>query len=82
VSRRGRRRARKRPASPPGMDVDDGLHRWIEYCGGRMWVVGFTEGGAPYGSVEWSTAWSGDDGTSIPAERDDDKPFATGPPPA
>ena len=36
-----------------------GLHyridTWTEYCGGRMFVVGFTDGGAPYGPVEWPT---------------------------
>jgi hypothetical protein len=34
--------------------TEDGLNTWIDYCGGRMFVVGHTEGGAPYGHVEWT----------------------------
>ena len=51
--RRHRSGGSRRPESPSTVEADDDLYRWIEYCGGRMFVVGSTEGGAPYGHVEW-----------------------------
>lgn len=52
--RKRHRRGGRRQVEPlPAAEVDDGLCRWIDYCGGRMFVVGHTEGGAPYGTVEW-----------------------------
>ncbi|MGH9226144.1 MAG: hypothetical protein ACR2KK_08820 [Acidimicrobiales bacterium] len=38
------------------------MNTWIDYCGGRMFVVGYTEGGAPYGHVEWAD--TGADGST------------------
>jgi hypothetical protein len=57
VVSRGRRRGkggRHERVLPPAVCADDGLNTWIDYCGGRMFVVGYTEGGAPYGHVEWT----------------------------
>lgn len=54
----GRGRERRRystvapsPAIENGYLPEDG---WIEYCDGSMFVVGYTEGGAPYGYVDWT----------------------------
>ena len=52
--RKGRRRGGPRNVRwLPSGDVDDEFGLWTDYCGGRMFIVGRTEGGAPYGSVEW-----------------------------
>jgi hypothetical protein len=70
MSLRGRRRHRRRgPARPTKGVVDDGTNQWIEYCGSAMWVVGFTEGGAPYGLLEWEMdRCDGEDNPPIPAK--------------
>jgi hypothetical protein len=39
---------------PSALCTDGGLDAWVDYCGGRMFVIGYTEGGAPYGHVEWT----------------------------
>ncbi len=69
--RNRRRRDGGRRGSPnPAHSADDGPDSWIDYCGGRMFVVGYTEGGAPYGHVEWTTAALVDhDDASIPGEE-------------
>jgi hypothetical protein len=36
----------------PPKDPDDGLFQWIDVGGQRIWVVGFTSGGMPYGLTE------------------------------
>ena len=79
--RRRRHRHRHRPGYRRRVDpssaaeVDEGLCRWIDYCGGRMFVVGYTEGGAPYGHVEWPSRVF-IDGDGAPRERDEDaEPF-------
>ncbi len=43
---------------------------WVGYPGGPMFVVRYTEGGAPYGYVEWTGQGSvGSDGGPIPCEH-------------
>jgi hypothetical protein len=32
--------------------LDDGLFQWIDWGGQRIWVVGYTSGGAPFGLTE------------------------------
>jgi hypothetical protein len=56
VSRRRRRRGAERSRPLPSLGGGDEVEAsgWIEYCGGSMFVVGYTEGGAPYGYVNWS----------------------------
>jgi hypothetical protein len=56
MSRRQRGRTRTRPEQKlqSAVSTDDGLNTWLDYCGGQMFVVGYTEGGAPYGHVEWT----------------------------
>lgn len=48
--------------------ADDCQDGWIEYCGGSMFVVGCTEGGAPYGYVDWTGT------TSFPDDEIDPTP--------
>lgn len=56
MSRRrpGGKRRRHEEVLPSAVCTEDGLNTWIDYCGGRMFVVGYTEGGAPYGHLEWT----------------------------
>jgi hypothetical protein len=49
----GRRRHPKREHGAAPAPVTDDLVDWVDYCGGRMIVVGYTEGGAPFGAVNW-----------------------------
>jgi hypothetical protein len=37
---------------PLGIEADDGLCEWVDYGDARMFVVGYTAGGVPYGWVE------------------------------
>lgn len=71
--RRGRTHTRREQKPPSAVSTEDGLNTWIDYCGGQMFVVGYTEGGAPYGHVEWTgigAQGSADDGReSIPNEE-------------
>lgn len=60
--RPGGKRRRHEKVLPPAVCTEDGLNTWIDYFGGRMFVVGYTAGGAPYGHLEW---------TGIGAERSD-----------
>jgi hypothetical protein len=63
---------------PAAVCIEDGLNNWIDYCGGRMFVVGHTEGGAPYGHVEWtgiSTEDSADGGGGSFASEESLEPF-------
>lgn len=46
-----RHRGDRRRGRPHGPEADDGLFEWVDYLGARMFVVGFTSGGAPYGWV-------------------------------
>ena len=63
---------------PSAVCTEDGLNTWIDYFGVRMFVVGYTEGGAPYGHLEWTGtgAERSDDGGrgSIPS-KDSPEPF-------
>jgi hypothetical protein len=52
MARRHRNRKHRRPPVEPVLPDDSGLDTWFYYGNQRMWVVGFTEGGAPYGAVE------------------------------
>ncbi len=49
--RRGRARAGR--TSLPPIEADDGPGASIDQGDQRMFVVGFTAGGAPYGLVDW-----------------------------
>ena len=40
----------KRKQPPP--DLDDGLDQWVYVGSQRIWVVGYTSGGAPFGLTE------------------------------
>jgi hypothetical protein len=53
VSRRRRRRASRRTRRPaPETAADRANPIWVEASGRRMFVVGYTSGGAPYGIFE------------------------------
>jgi hypothetical protein len=47
-----------------GIEADDGLCEWVDYGDARMFVVGYTPGGAPYGWVE------GTDGSCLDEDND------------
>jgi hypothetical protein len=47
-----RHQGARRRARPHGIEADDGLCEWVDYGDARMFVVGYTPGGAPYGWVE------------------------------
>ena len=49
----------------PLQDPDDDLFQWMDVGGQRMWVVGYTPGGMPYGLTE----------DEYDAPFDDDAPF-------
>ncbi len=53
----------KRKQPPP--DLDDCLDQWVDFGSQRIWVVGYTSGGAPYGLTE----------DEFDAPFDDDNPF-------
>jgi hypothetical protein len=53
-------------ALPYGLEADDGLCDWVAYGDTRMFVVGYTSGGAPYGWIE------GVDGSWL--DEDNDRP--------
>lgn len=71
--RPGGKRRRHEEVLPPAVCTEDGLNTWIDYFGGRMFVVGYTEAGAPYGHLEWTGlgAVRSDDGGrgSMPAKN-------------
>jgi hypothetical protein len=53
VSRQQRRRASRRTRRPaPETAADRACPIWVEASGRRMFVVGYTSGGAPYGIFE------------------------------
>jgi hypothetical protein len=59
-------RPQKQPKrKPPPPDLDDGLDQWVYFGSQRIWVVGYTSGGAPYGLTE----------DVYDAPFDDDNPF-------
>ena len=37
----------RRRALQHGIEADDGLYEWVDYLGARMFVMGYTSGGAP-----------------------------------
>jgi hypothetical protein len=59
-----RNRGDRRKALPQDVEAD----YWVDYCGARMFVVGYTPGGAPYGWVE------GTDGSGIHENNDHPQP--------
>ncbi len=53
VSRRQRRRSSRRTRRPvPGIAAHEACPVWDDVSGRRMFVVGYTPGGAPYGIFE------------------------------
>ncbi len=53
MSRKHKRRSSTlthRPAPEPA--ADEAYPIWVDVCGRRMFVVGYTSGGAPYGVYE------------------------------
>ena len=48
--KRRSRRPGRRPARETAADQADPI--WVDVCGRRMFVVGWTSGGAPYGVFE------------------------------
>jgi hypothetical protein len=46
-----RHRGDRRKARPQGVEAD----YWVDYCGARMFVVGYTPGGAPMGGLKKPT---------------------------
>jgi hypothetical protein len=76
--RRGGKGGRHKRILRPAVCTEDGLNTWIDYCGGRIFVVGYTEGGAPYGHVEWTgidPEDSADDGEGSIASQESLEPF-------
>jgi hypothetical protein len=61
-----RHRRDSRAVSPREPNAHDGLSDWVTYGDTRIFVVGYTSGGAPYGWIE------GVDGASL--DEDDDSP--------
>ncbi len=63
---------------PSAVCTEDGLNTWIDYFGCRMFVVGYTEGGAPYGHLEWTgigAERSGGGGRGSILSKDSPEPF-------
>jgi len=53
VSRKRKRRSVHRTRRPvSGTTGDQSCPVWVDVCGRRMFVVGYTPGGAPYGIFE------------------------------
>jgi hypothetical protein len=53
MSRRQRQRSSRRTRQPlPGTDPDQADPTWVDVCGRRVFVVGYTPGGVPYGVFE------------------------------
>lgn len=75
--RRGGKRGRHEQILLSAVCTEDGLNSWIDFCGGHMFVVGYTEGGAPYGHVEWAAigAEHSSDGGRAPIADQTLKPF-------
>jgi hypothetical protein len=67
----------RRRARPHGIEAEDGLCEWVDYGDARMFVVGYTPGGAPYGWVEGvDGSWLDDDNDHPqPEEQFIDPPF-------
>ena len=54
----------------PALPSDDGLFTWVDCGDHRIFVVGFTDGGAPFGVVEAADdSWLDDQEVSIPGFR-------------
>ncbi len=75
MTRRRRREPRgQHHAAAPA--TDHATFEWVDYCGGRMFVVGHTEGGVPFGVVEWDSGDSLDEEHLVGHDLDmDDEPF-------
>ena len=60
----------RRRARPHGLEADDGLCDWVDYGDARMFVVGYTQGGAPYGWIEGTDgSWLDEDNDHPPPEE-------------
>jgi hypothetical protein len=67
----------RRRALQHGIEADDGLYEWVDYLGARMFVMGYTSGGAPYGWVEGTDGSCRDEDTDHPQSEEQfiDPPF-------
>jgi hypothetical protein len=63
-----RHQSDRRSARLHGIEAGDGLRDWVDYGDARMFVVGYTPGGAPYGWVE------GVDGSWLDEDNDHPQP--------
>jgi hypothetical protein len=72
-----RHQGARRRARPHDIEADVGLCEWVDYCGARMFVVGYTPGGVPYGWVEGSDGSWLDEDNEHPQPEDQfiDPPF-------
>ena len=70
MSRKHKRRSSHRTSRPvPQTAADQSDPIWVDVCGRRMFVVGYTPGGAPYGIFE-DEMEAGTDGLDM-AEHDE-----------
>jgi hypothetical protein len=72
-----RHQGERRRARPRGIEADDGFCEWVDYGDARMFVVGYTPGGAPYGWIEGTDeSWLDEDNDHPqPEEQFIDPPF-------
>jgi hypothetical protein len=57
-------------ARPHGIEAGVGLCEWVDYGDARMFVVGYTPGGAPYGWIEGTDgSWLDEDNDHPPPEE-------------
>ena len=52
MGRPRKRRSRRPGRQPPRETADQADPFWVDACGRRMFIVGWTPGGAPYGVFE------------------------------
>ena len=65
-----RHQGNRRRARSHGLEADDGLCDWVDYGDARMFVVGYTLGGAPYGWIEGvDGSWLDEDNDHPPPEE-------------
>ena len=70
MSRKHKRRSSHRTSRPvPGTAAGQSYPIWVDVCGRRMFVVGYTPGGAPYGIFEDQMEAATDD---LDTAEDDD----------
>jgi hypothetical protein len=56
-----RHRGDRRRARSHDLEADDSPFEWVEYIGARMFVAGYTPGGAPYGWWVTDDSWLDED---------------------